>query len=128
MSSEAEAAPVVVEYRGGIAVFSFPSRAFQKKEAEYFSFLLDQLQKQGIHDYIVDLTECDYVSSEGLGATARCWKWCHDQKNGSMAVVLSSSSGNEVRNLFEIIGLSHMIGSAIQPTLDDAIIYVKNFS
>ncbi len=45
-----------------------------------------------------------------------------------MAVVLSASSGNEVRNLFEIIGLSHMIGSAIQPTLDDAIIYVKNFS
>jgi hypothetical protein len=45
-----------------------------------------------------------------------------------MAAVVPLDPENEVRNLFEIIGLARMIGNALQPTLADAIKYLKEFA
>jgi hypothetical protein len=45
-----------------------------------------------------------------------------------MAAIISQKPDNEVMNLFEIIGLSRMIGNALQPTLTDALKYMKEFA
>jgi anti-anti-sigma factor len=118
---------VFAEVTGEVAVIGFVSRIFQKYEADDFRMLLNRLRARSIRQYVIDLSGCDYVSSEGLGATAQCWKWCHDEGNGRMAVVLPSQADHEVRNLFDIIGLSRTIGSAIQPTIDDARAYLLAF-
>jgi hypothetical protein len=45
-----------------------------------------------------------------------------------MVAIVPLDPANEVRNLFEIIGLSRMIGSALQPTLPQALNYLKEFA
>ena len=118
---------VYAEVTGEVAVIGFASRIFQKYEADDFRLLLNRLRVRSISHYVIDLSGCDYVSSEGLGATAQCWKWCHDEGKGRMAVVLPSQPDHEVRNLFDIIGLSRTIGSALQPTVEDARAYLRAF-
>lgn len=113
--------------RKGIAVITFEGEDFQKPEAQRLLALLKRIAKKPSPRFIFDLSNCNYISSEGLGATARCWKWCHDDGNGKMAVVLPSEPDNEVRNLFEIIGLSRIIGSALRPSVDDAVGYLQKF-
>lgn len=98
------------------------------REAQEFDKLLDKLRLEKYRRFVINLASCDYVSSEGLGVIAACWNWCHDQNNGHMALVLSNDPANEVHNLFEITGLSRVIGSAIQPTLHDALNYIRKFS
>jgi anti-anti-sigma factor len=120
------ASAIRVGCKEGVCVVSFPGKNLQKLEAE--ELLRATHQESGVTRLVLDLSDCEYISSEGLGATARCWKLCHEDGKGQMAVVLPSSPVSEVRNLFEIIGLSRMIGSAIQPTVNDAIAYIQKFS
>jgi anti-anti-sigma factor len=110
-----------------IACIRFPQKIFQKKQAEEFRSALAELRGRKITRYVVDLSDGEYISSEGLGAIAQCWKWCHDEGNGQMAVVLPPRADSEIRNLFDIIGLSRTIGSALQPTVEDAKKYIRAF-
>jgi anti-anti-sigma regulatory factor len=103
-------------------------KAFLNSQAKEFTLIFEDLKKKGYKKYILDFSQCDYISSEGLSITALCWKWCHDEGNGSMAAVVPDDSSNEVRKLFEIIGLSRMIGSALQPKIATAVTYLRNFS
>ena len=100
---------------------------FLGHQAKELNDILHKLHAQDISGFVFDLTDCSYISSEGLGVLAAWWRFCHEQKKGSMVVVLPTAANNEVSNLFEIIGLSRMIGSAIQPTVKDALNYLKEF-
>ena len=111
----------------GVAVLRFPSHIFQKKESAALTSAFLDLQEKAITRCVLDLGLCEYVSSDGLGATAQCWKKCKEGKAIQMALVLPADPSAEVRNLFDIIGLSGAIGSALQPTVADAIAYVKAF-
>jgi anti-anti-sigma factor len=117
-----------ISKRKGFTVVSFTGGDFQKSEAQELARLLEELKKSKKARIVVDLSSCQYISSEGLGTVARCWKWCHDEDNGRMAVVIPSDPSNEVRNLFEIIGLARVIGSAVRPSVDDAVTYLQNFA
>ena len=117
-----------VTFDEDIAIICPVERAFMRFQAKEFDRILDLLRKGATRRFIMDLSSCDYISSEGLASTASCWKWCYDDGHGHMAAVVSERPDNEVRNLFEIIGLSRMIGNALQPTLADAIKYLKEFA
>lgn len=98
-------------------------------EATRLSELVIALQEQDVKRYVFDLSALTYISSEGLGTVASCWKWCRDEgRNGAMTVVLSSDPTNSVRNLFEIIGLSRMMGDAVLFSRSDAMAYLKNIA
>lgn len=101
---------------------------FQKRESMEFSRLVDILAEEKMFSYILDLQDCNYVSSDGLGAVSSSWDRCTRGKQGAMAVVLPKAPGNEVTNLFDITGLSRTIGSAIQPSIKNAVSYLKNFA
>ena len=97
-------------------------------EAQEFDALLGKLRENSCTQFVIDLGGCKYISSEGLGSIATCWEWCHDEEEGRMSVVLPHDAPEEVRNLFEITGIARAIGSALQPTVDDAKNYLRTFS
>jgi len=111
-----------------IAVIAPSVETFMYREAQEFDHLFEQLRGKGFTHFIIELGTCDYISSEGLGAIASCWKWCHDEGMGRLSVILQQNTDNEVSNLFEITGLTRIIGSAIQPTLKDALKYIREFA
>ena len=111
-----------------IAVLQSLDASFMHFQAQEFNRIFDLLRRQGYCRYIIDLSTCEYISSEGLTCTASCWKWCHDDGNGHMVAIVPQKPESEVRNLFEIIGLSRMIGSALQPSLTQAIRYLRDFA
>jgi anti-anti-sigma factor len=102
--------------------------SIQHTEAREFENLFETLTKKGCTRFILDLSLCEYISSEGLSCTASSWKWCFDEGNGNMVIIVPKDPENEVRHLFEIIGLSRMVGSAMQPDIAHAMRYLKEFS
>lgn len=130
MSNDAEigSSAFQITFDEDIAIIHAVDRAFMRFQAKEFERILELLRKGSTRRFIVDFSSCDYISSEGLASTMSCWKWCHDDGHGHMAAVVSLHPDNEVRNLFEIIGLSRMIGSALQPTIADALKYLKEFA
>jgi anti-anti-sigma factor len=126
MNAESSRFRVAVDKK--TVVVSPREQVFMGREAQEFDKLLDRLRLKNYRRFVIDLASCNYVSSEGLGVIAACWNWCHDESNGRMALVLSNDPANEVYNLFEITGLSRVIGSAIQPSLQDALNYIRKFS
>jgi anti-anti-sigma regulatory factor len=114
-----------VRVDNGIAVLQAKDKAFLSSQAKEFSRLFEELKSRSIVKYILDFSNCDYVSSEGLNFTAQCWKWCREQGHGSMAAVVPNEPANAVRKLFDIIGMSYMIGASLQPTVADAEKYLR---
>jgi hypothetical protein len=117
-----------VHVTGGIAVLQARDKAFLNSQAKEFSRLFEELKSLSIVKFILDFSNCDYVSSEGLNFSMQCWKWCHEQGNGSMAVVIPDDPANELRKLFDVIGLSYMIGRSLQPTVAVAEKYLQGIS
>ena len=117
-----------ITFDGAIAILQAVDSSFMHFQAREFDRVFDLLRKKQYRQFILDLTPCEYISSEGLTCVASCWKWCHDEGNGQMAAIVPQNPENEVRNLFEIIGLSRMIGSALQPALSQALRYLKEFA
>jgi hypothetical protein len=117
-----------VRYKGDVAILKPVEKAFTHLQAGEFNRIFDRLRGNDVRRFILDYSICEYISSEGLTCTASCWKWCHEEGNGHMVAIVPLDPGNEVRNLFEIIGLSRMIGSALQATLPQALKYLKEFA
>ncbi len=114
--------------KGDVAIFKPVEKAISHIQAREFDRLFNLLRENGHRRFILDFSSCEYISSEGLTCTTLCWKWCHELGNGHMVAIVPKDPKNEVRNLFDIIGLSRMIGSAVQPTLPQALKYLKEFA
>ena len=104
------------------------SHHFMSDQAREFSRIVRLLRKKSMYNLIVDLSECEFISSEGLGIISACWQWCQEKGKGYMSVVLPRDIESEVVNLFDITGLSRSIGSALQRSVKDAITCLKAFS
>ena len=117
-----------IRIKGDVAIVKPVQKAFTHLQAGEFNRIFDLLRENDFKRFILDYSTCEYISSEGLTCTASCWKWCHEEGNGHMVAIVPLDPANEVRNLFEIIGLSRMIGSALQPTLPQALKYLKDYA
>ncbi|MBD3418622.1 MAG: hypothetical protein GF398_00745 [Chitinivibrionales bacterium] len=123
-SLDSAGSAITIAVKNGIAVLSFPDKVFQKRQAEAFKAYLAEARQHNFR-LILDLSDCAYISSDGLGATARCWKLCNEDNLGRMAIVFSDATDDEVRHLFEIIGLTRVVGAAIYPSVDEAISHLN---
>jgi anti-anti-sigma factor len=110
-----------------IAVLRALGRSFLNDEAQEFKRMLSVLHTRAIYDLVVDLSACDYISSEGLGAIAEAWEWCQEHNNSRMCVALNRADETEAVNLFEITGLSRSIGASLQPSVSDGVRFIKEF-
>ncbi len=117
-----------VKFKGDVVILKPVQKTFTHLQANEFNRIFELLCERRVSRFILDYSTCEYISSEGLTCTASCWKWCHEEKNGHMVAIVPLDPRNEVRNLFEIIGLSRMIGSALQPTLPQALKYLREFA
>lgn len=91
-----------------------------------FNTIITELKAQSISRFIVDLLRCDYISSDGLGAIAELWRWCNDGGNGTFAILFSEDPNNEIRYLFDIIGLSLAMKGHIFGDLKSAEAFMLN--
>ena len=104
------------------------SHNFIGEQAKELDRIVGILRKKRFNNLILDLSGCEFISSEGLGIISACWQWCQEKGKGYMGVVLPRATDNEVVNLFDITGLSRSIGSALQRSVKDALAYLKAFS
>ena len=115
-------------FNSEILIITPKKQIFMRDEASEFGEIINISRKNGISKFIVVLNQCDYISSEGLGIISSSWNKCHDNENSQMCIVISREKDSEIGNLFDITGLSRTLGSTIQPNVDDAVKYIKNFS
>ncbi len=97
-------------------------------EAKELRNLFDTAIRSGTTRFVIDLSATDYISSEALGTIAGCFNACAQQISGTLSVILPTEENNEVRNLFDIIGLSRLMGSAIQTSRKDALLYIRDLA
>jgi anti-anti-sigma factor len=117
-----------ISMEDSITVLRPLTNSFLKLQADEFKRIVETLTQKKHTRIVLDLTGCEYISSDGLGAVAHCWRWCHAEGHGNMAVALSHAKENEVINLFDITGLTTTIGSALQANAHDAINYLLEFT
>ena len=121
--------PIIqVSFEEDIAILQPMNKALLAVEAKELKDLFETGLKNDVTRYIIDLSKADYISSEALGSVASCWNECKEGEQGRMAVVLAPDEQNEVRNLFDIIGLSRMLGNGIKTSRSDAVNYIKEFA
>jgi len=68
-----------------------------------------KLKSENKARFLIDLSGCEYISSEGLGAMSDLWKYCSGQPGGKLAILLSGDTSNDVRYLFETVGLTNLM-------------------
>jgi anti-anti-sigma regulatory factor len=90
-----------------------------------FSRILEDVKTGTEKKVILDFSRCSYISSDGLNTTAQFWKWCKKEKTVAIAIVAVDDKHNEIRNLFDIIGLSAMVGEALAPTVEKAVEFLQ---
>ncbi len=113
-----------IRRQGEVAVLRPLDRAFLHTHSAEYNRILEELGAGGPLQFVVDLSGCDYLSSEGVNNIMQSWKKCFEAGKGRMAVVVPDIPLNEVRNLFEIIGISRLLGEALQKSMENALAYV----
>jgi hypothetical protein len=115
-----------VSFTKDIAVITPQDRAFLNSQIKEFSRIFEDLKAKNCNKFILDFSNSTYISSEGLSLTAQYWKWSSSQVHGGMAIVAEDNGENEIRNLFEILGMSAMIGNALQASVEGAVEYLSS--
>jgi anti-anti-sigma factor len=109
----------------GLVVLSPLDKTFLNAQAREFNRLYEEFSRQGQRHFVLDFSNCDYISSEGLNITAQYWKMCKDA-GGRLMVVVPELPQSGIRELFDLLGLSKMLGDCLQPTVTDALAFPKN--
>jgi hypothetical protein len=80
-------------------------RVFLRDEVVSFNKIIDQALAEGQTRFLINFENCQYISSEGLGAVARFWRVCSESEKLKMVSLFHSDPVNELLEFFEIIGL-----------------------
>jgi len=107
-------------------LISVADMVFIRHQAKPFVQKTKALIKKGVNRFVVDLSNCEYISSEGLGAIAELWHSCVEKDKGSVAVVCKDDGQNEVRYLFDIIGLSRLMTGQLFSNLREAEAHMES--
>jgi len=108
-----------------IAILRPYDRAFLHAHATEYNRILDRLRDNGTPHFVLDLSGCDYISSEGISNVTRSWKLCYEENKGTMAVVVPQDTPGEIRNLFDLIGISRVLGTALQSSVEEGIKHLE---
>ena len=113
-------APFKVEVEsldGGIGTFTITGELDQATASE----LREPIQKaiaDGIRAVMVDMSECGFIDSTGLGVIVEAWK-ALQERNGTSASFSICCAEPEVKRLLEVTGLDQEI--AIRDTREEAV-------
>jgi anti-anti-sigma regulatory factor len=104
---------VSIEERESFTYIRIADGVFIHEGVRQFMEKIKDLKAAGKIRFLVDFSKCDYISSEGMGAMSALWKYCTGHQNGKMAILFSNDPDNEVRYLFDVIGLSKIMGNGV---------------
>lgn len=111
---------IVVDNREGYTILRIKDGVFIRDTVREMSEELKILKGEDKSRFLVDFSECDYISSEGMGAMSDLWKYCSSKPDGKMAVLFSEDEDNDVRYLFDTIGLSTIMKDCIFTNQEEA--------
>ncbi len=107
---------------GGVGAFAISGELDQATASE----LRDPLQEAingGTNAVMIDMTNCGFVDSTGLGVIVEAWKVLRN-RNGNKAGFSICCPEPEVRRLLELTGLDQAI--AIRDTREEAIATLRD--
>ena len=101
----------------GVSVVSVSGELDQATANDLRQPLMETISA-GSHAVMIDLTDCSFIDSTGLGVIVEAWKLLQ-QRDGQKAALTICCAGPEVRRLLEVTGLDQAI--MIRETRDEAI-------
>jgi anti-sigma B factor antagonist len=107
----------VEKLRDGVSAVSISGELDQASAGDLRRPLLETINA-GTHAVMIDLSDCGFIDSTGLGVIVEAWKALQD-RDGDGAALTICCPGPEVRRLLEVTGLDQAI--MIRDTRDEAI-------
>jgi anti-sigma B factor antagonist len=107
----------VEKLRDGVSAVSVSGELDQASAGDLRRPLLE-LINAGTHAVMIDLTNCGFMDSTGLGVIVEAWKILKDRDGDSAAFTICCPVP-EVRRLLEVTGLDQAI--PIRETRDEAV-------
>jgi anti-anti-sigma factor len=101
--------PVTASDESFYTLIKVHDKVFIRHQARRFNTVIKEALARGRSRFLVDLSACGYISSEGLAAVAELWHLCTEKPEGQVAIVCADDGENEIRYLFDIIGLSKLM-------------------
>ena len=105
------------ELRENIIVFSFKGQLDAFSEKQFKTFVANNLRNE--LPFVIDLTKIDFLDSSGLGALVQTAKDCKKRKLGFSIV-----GNSRVAQTIKLVRLGEFLN--LNPTLEEALIYLKN--
>ena len=106
-----------LELRDNIVVFSFKGQLDAFSEKQFKTFVANNLRNE--LPFVIDLTKIDFLDSSGLGALVQTAKDCKKRKLGFSIV-----GNSRVAQTIKLVRLGEFLN--LNPTLEEALIYLKN--
>lgn len=97
---------------------------FSGEQVRDFNLFFRAYKQQPLHRMILDISQSDYASSEGLGCLTACWQWHQEKQERCFALVIPSDPENYLIELFSITNLNHTMSEVMHTTLASATQYV----
>ena len=106
-----------LELRDNIVVFSFKGQLDAFSEKQFKTFVANNLKNE--LPFVIDLSKIDFLDSSGLGALVQTAKDCKKRKLGFSIV-----GNSRVAQTIKLVRLGEFLN--LNPTLEEALIYLKN--
>ena len=78
---------IIIEENDSYITIRISSGVFIQEGVREFSEHIKQLKIEEKQRFLVDFSQCEYISSEGLGAMSDLWKYSQSTPNGKMVVL-----------------------------------------
>lgn len=106
---EYEKATVTCTKKTGFTEILVGKRVFLREEVSQFQTMIGKAIEDGESRFLVNFNDCQYISSEGLGAVAEFWRRCSESDQLKMVALFDHEPVNELLSFFEIIGLTRVM-------------------
>jgi anti-sigma B factor antagonist len=102
---------------GGVRVFAVSGELDQATASDLREPLREAIEGEA-RAVVIDMTQCGFIDSTGLGVIVEAWKQLQE-RNGDSAAFAICCPEPEVRRLLEVTGLDQAI--AIRDTREEAV-------
>jgi|GEM_PF-6489250 len=104
-----EKSVLVSSKKTGFTEILIGKRVFLREEVHQFQGLISRALNDGETRFLINFHDCQYISSEGLGAVAEFWRTCSESEHLKMVALFKHEPVNELLSFFEIIGLTRVM-------------------
>lgn len=99
------------------ALLSMQGRLVDKSEAVEISIEIDELLNEGVHHFIIDLSDVEYMNSTGLNILINLMNKTQDQ--GGESIIAGATS--RIKSLFAVTKLDSVF--TLKQTTEEATVY-----